>query len=145
MKAGFVAILGRPNVGKSTLLNQLVGTKISIATPKPQTTRDAIQGIVTRPEGQVVFVDSPGIHKPHQELGRRMMREVQRATTGCGLVLVLVDGSLDPGEGDIDVIKAARRLNVPLLLGLNKIDLFLEQNLLNLDFFHFLSPEFLKD
>ena len=123
MKAGLVAILGRPNVGKSTLLNRLVGTKISITTNKPQTTRDAIQGVVTSPEGQIVFIDSPGIHEPRQELGKRMMREVQRAASGCSLVLVLVDGSRNPGQGDTDAIETARNLKVPLILGLNKIDL----------------------
>ena len=123
MKAGFVAILGRPNVGKSTLLNQLVGTKISITAAKPQTTRDAIQGVVTRPEGQIVFVDSPGIHEPRQELGRRMMQEVRRATSGCGLAVVLVDATQPPGRGDAAAVETARKLGVPLLLGLNKIDL----------------------
>ena len=122
MKAGFVAILGRPNVGKSTLLNKLVGTKISITADKPQTTRDAIQGVVTRPEGQIVFVDSPGIHEPRQALGRRMMQEVQRAASGCGLAVVLVDGSQSPGRGDAAAVETARKLSVPLLLGLNKID-----------------------
>ena len=124
MKAGFVAILGRPNVGKSTLLNKLVGTKISITAEKPQTTRDAIQGVVTRPEGQIVFVDSPGIHEPRKELGRRMMQEVRRASSGCGLAIVLVDGSRSPGRGDAAAIETAGKLGVPLLLGLNKIDLF---------------------
>ena len=123
MKAGFVAILGRPNVGKSTLLNQLVGTKISITADKPQTTRDAIQGVVTRSEGQIVFVDSPGIHEPRQELGRRMMREVRRAASGCDLAVVLVDGTQSPGRGDAAAVETAKKLGVPLLLGLNKIDL----------------------
>ena len=122
MKAGFVAILGRPNVGKSTLLNKLVGTKISITAAKPQTTRDAIQGVVTRPEGQIVFVDSPGIHEPRQELGRRMMREVRHAASGCGLAVVLVDAAQSPRRGDAAAIETARKLGVPLLLGLNKID-----------------------
>ncbi|MBG99227.1 MAG: GTPase Era [Solibacterales bacterium] len=130
MKAGLVAILGRPNVGKSTLLNRLVGTKISITANKPQTTRDAIQGIVTNPEGQIVFIDSPGIHEPRQELGKRMMREVKRATSGCSLVLVLVDGSRNPGQGDTDAIETARNFKVPLMLGLNKIDLLKSKHLL---------------
>ena len=122
MKAGFVAILGRPNVGKSTLLNRLVGAKVSITADKPQTTRNAIQGIVTLPEGQIVFVDSPGIHAPRQELGRRMMREVRRAASGCRLAVVLVDGSRSPQRGDDAAIETARNLGIPLLLGLNKID-----------------------
>ena len=123
MKAGFVVILGRPNVGKSTLLNRLVGAKIAIATPKPQTTRDAIQGVLTRPEGQVVFVDSPGIHEPSLELGRRMMREVRRATAGCHLVLLLVDASQPNHVGDQAAIDMVRQLEKPVLLAINKVDL----------------------
>lgn len=123
MKAGFVVILGRPNVGKSTLLNRLVGSKIAIATPKPQTTRDAIQGVLTRPEGQIVFVDSPGIHEPSLELGRHMMREVRRATAGCHLVLLLVDASQPNHMGDRAAIEIVRELDKAVLLVINKVDL----------------------
>ena len=122
MKSGFVAILGRPNAGKSTLLNTLVGSKVSIVAEKPQTTRDAIQGVVTRGEGQIVFVDSPGIHQPRQELGRHMMREVRRAASGCHLVLVVVDAAAPFHRGDPAAIKMARGLRIPALLVLNKID-----------------------
>jgi GTPase len=123
MKSGFVAVVGRPNVGKSTLLNALVGAKIAIVTDKPQTTRDAIQGIVTRPEGQIVLVDSPGIHEPSMELGRRMMREVRRATSGCHLVLLLVDASAGIRRGDRAALDLVQKVNAPALLVLNKIDL----------------------
>lgn len=122
MKSGFVAILGRPNVGKSTLLNAVVGDKVAIVSPKPQTTRDAIRGILTRAEGQIVFVDSPGIHIPQQELGRRMMREVDNAADGCQAAVLLVDATKRIGPGDEAAIERVKRLGVPALLGLNKID-----------------------
>ena len=121
-KSGFVVILGRPNVGKSTLLNRLVGSKVAIVTPKPQTTRDAIQGVITRPEGQIVFVDSPGIHEPSLELGRRMMSEVKRATSGCHLVLLLVDCTKPDQTGDRVVIEMVKELKMPTFLVLNKVD-----------------------
>ena len=123
MKSGFVAILGRPNVGKSTLLNALVGSKVSIVTNRPQTTRDAIQGVLTRPEGQIVFVDSPGIHEPRQALGRRMMREVRRATSGCDLVLLVIDAAAPFRAGDQSAVDRVRKTKIPAYLLLNKIDL----------------------
>jgi GTP-binding protein Era len=122
VKSGFVAVLGRPNVGKSTLVNSLVGTKIAIVSPKAQTTRDAIQGIVTRPEGQIVFVDSPGIHIPRQELGRRMMREVSRAADGCHALIVVVDATNPTGPGDRAAVETAARAGIPAILCLNKVD-----------------------
>ncbi len=130
MKAGFVVILGRPNVGKSTLLNRLVGSKVAIVTPKPQTTRDAIQGVLTHPEGQIVFVDSPGIHEPSLELGRRMMREIRRATSGCHLVLVLVDAAQPNQVGDRSAIEMVRELGKPVFLVVSKIDLLRSKQLL---------------
>ncbi len=123
MKSGFVAVLGRPNVGKSTLLNALVGSKIAIVTDKPQTTRDSIQGIVSRPEGQIVLVDSPGVHEPVMEIGRRMMREVRRATSGCHLILLLSDSSARIRRDDRAALQIVKQVNVPALLVLNKIDL----------------------
>lgn len=122
MRSGFVAILGRPNVGKSTLLNALVGSKVSITSPKPQTTRDAIQGVVTRPEGQIVFVDSPGVHVAERELGKRMQREIDRAGSGCHCVLVVVDATRQPSEGDRAAIARAAGLGAPALLAINKVD-----------------------
>ncbi len=122
MKSGFVAILGRPNVGKSTLLNALVGSKVSITSPKPQTTRDAIQGVLTRPEGQIVFVDSPGVHLAERELGKRMHREIDRAASGCHCALVVVDATRRPDRADKAAIERAARLKTPVLLALNKVD-----------------------
>src|SRR5712691_8750703 len=92
-RSGFVAIIGRPNAGKSTLLNRLVGQKIAIVTSKPQTTRNRIQGIVTRPEGQIVFIDTPGLHDAASALGRQMMHEVAAALEGIDLLLVMVDAT----------------------------------------------------
>ncbi len=123
MKSGFVAILGKPNVGKSTLLNALVGTKVSIVSRRAQTTRDAIQGVLSEPRGQVVFVDSPGIHDPSMELGQRMMREVERATQGCHLVLIMVDASHPMDEADQRVISLAAKLSIPACLLANKVDI----------------------
>jgi GTP-binding protein Era len=122
VKAGFVAVLGRPNVGKSTLLNALVGSKISIVSPKPQTTREAIQGILSREDGQIVFVDSPGIHPVRQELGRRMAREIERAASGCHCVLLVVDATQSIGSGDLAAIERVKALGVPAILCLNKVD-----------------------
>src|SRR6266478_148466 len=92
-RAGYVAIIGRPNAGKSTLLNRLVGQKIAIVTSKPQTTRNRIQGIVTRPEGQIVFIDTPGLHDADSALGRQMMKEVAAALEGIDVLLLMVDAS----------------------------------------------------
>ena len=92
-RAGFVAIIGRPNAGKSTLLNRYVGQKVAIVTSKPQTTRNRIQGIVTRAEGQIVFIDTPGLHNPDTVLNKQMMREVSAALEGIDLLLMMVDAS----------------------------------------------------
>src|ERR1043166_9682886 len=100
MKSGFVSIIGRPNSGKSTLLNHLVGEKVSIVTNKPQTTRRIVRGIVTRPEGQIVFLDTPGIHKPIHRMNERMMRSMRGAMAGVDLILLIVDASAPFGHGD---------------------------------------------
>jgi GTPase len=122
MKAGIVAVIGRPNVGKSTLVNALVGAKVSIVSPKPQTTRDAIRGILTRPDGQIVFVDSPGLHVPREALGRRMIREIDRATEGCDCVLLVVDATREIGPGDRAAIERVAGIRAPVFLVLNKVD-----------------------
>ena len=122
MKAGFVVILGRPNVGKSALLNALVGTKVAIVSQRAQTTRDAIQGVVTEDRGQIVFVDSPGVHQPTKELGSHMMREVERATAGCNLVLLVLDVTAPLTDADLQAIEVAKSLQMPVFALLNKID-----------------------
>lgn len=131
-KSGFVSIVGRPNSGKSTLLNQLLGEKVSIVSDKPQTTRENILGILTLSEGQIVFADTPGIHKPGYELNRRMMQTVLDSLEGIDLLLLIVDASTSFGSGDqyvLDLIKA-RKSKTFLLL--NKIDLLAKARLLPL-------------
>ena len=122
MNSGYVALIGRPNAGKSTLLNRLVGQKIAAVSDKPQTTRFKIQGIITKPEGQVVFVDTPGIHQPGYELNRRMMAAVQDALMGVDLVCLIRDASVSTGNGDRFVLDLVKRSEKPALLLLNKID-----------------------
>jgi GTP-binding protein Era len=121
-QAGFVALIGRPNAGKSTLLNQLVGQKIAAVSDKPQTTRFRIQGVITKPEGQIVFVDTPGVHQPGYELNRRMMAAVQEALMGVDLVCLLRDASVSTGNGDRFVLDLVKRSEKPALLLLNKVD-----------------------
>ena len=120
--AGYVALIGRPNAGKSTLLNQLVGQKIAAVSDKPQTTRFRIQGVITKPEGQVVLVDTPGVHQPGYELNRRMMAAVQEALMGVDLVCLIRDASVSTGNGDRFVLDLVKRSEKPSLLLLNKID-----------------------
>jgi len=120
--AGYVAFIGRPNAGKSTLLNRLVGQKIAAVSDKPQTTRFRIQGVLTKPEGQIVFVDTPGVHQPGYELNRRMMAAVQEALLGVDLVCLMRDASVSTGNGDRFVLDLVKQSEKPALLLLNKID-----------------------
>jgi GTP-binding protein Era len=121
-RAGFAAIIGRPNAGKSTLLNRLVGQKVAIVTSKPQTTRNRIQGIVTRPEGQIIFIDTPGLHEPESALGRQMMREVAAALEGIDVLLLVVDASRTLPFADELLLERAKRFQGKTILVLNKID-----------------------
>ena len=130
MNSGYVALIGRPNAGKSTLLNRLVGQKIAAVSDKPQTTRFRIQGIITKPEGQVVFVDTPGVHQPGYELNRRMMVAVQEALLGVDLVCLMRDASVSTGNGDRFVLDLVKRSEKPALLLLNKIDKFEDKSAL---------------
>jgi len=122
MKSGFVAIVGRPNVGKSTLLNQILGQKIVIATDKAQTTRKRIKGILTRNEGQIVFIDTPGIHKPLNKLGEFLMDEAKFAIPDADLIIFLVDGSEPAGKGDKWIVKNVLQTETPILIVMNKVD-----------------------
>jgi len=122
MKSGFVSILGRPNVGKSTLLNRLIGTKIAIVADKPQTTRTSIQGVVTSPDAQIVFLDTPGIHKADTLLNKRMMDTVRAALDQRDLLLFLVDVTRKFGDEDQRAIDLVKKANTPALLVLNKTD-----------------------
>ena len=121
-RAGYVAFIGRPNAGKSTLLNKLVGQKIAAVSDKPQTTRFKIQGVITKPEGQIVLVDTPGVHKPGYEMNRRMMAAVQDALLGVDLVCLIRDVSASSGSGDKFVLELIQQAQKPTLLLLNKID-----------------------
>jgi len=121
-RVGFVTILGRPNAGKSTLVNRLVGQKVAIVTSKPQTTRNRIQGIVTRPEGQIVFIDTPGLHEGTTALNRQMMREVAAALEGIDVLLLMVDASRTLPHADSLLLEKAERFRNKAILALNKVD-----------------------
>ncbi|MDQ3472974.1 MAG: GTPase Era [Acidobacteriota bacterium] len=121
-RAGYVALIGRPNAGKSTLLNHLVGQKIAAVSNKPQTTRFRIQGVITQPEGQIVLVDTPGIHKPGYALNRRMMSVVQDALLGVDLVCLMRDAAEPTGNGDRFVLELVQKSEKPAILLLNKTD-----------------------
>ena len=129
-KSGFVSILGRPNSGKSTLLNRLVGEKISIVTDKPQTTRRVVRGIVTRPEGQIIFLDTPGIHKPIHRMNERMMKSVRSAMADVDLMLLIVDASAAFGRGDEFALELLNSVSTKKILLLNKIDHIAKKELL---------------
>lgn len=130
IKSGFICIIGRPNVGKSTLLNQFVGRKISIVSDKPQTTRNRILGIYTGEEGQAVFLDTPGIHRPHHQLGEYMLQVVRRSMDGVDLLLYVVDTSVPPGSGEEFILNQIAGVRTPAILVLNKIDLIKKEELL---------------
>lgn len=135
-KSGFTAIIGRPNVGKSTLLNQVLGQKIVIATDKAQTTRKRIKGIFTSEEGQIVFIDTPGVHKPLNKFGDFLLDEVKFAVPDADLIIFLVDGSEPAGRGDKWIVEnILKKTQTPILIVLNKLDkvknlLKVEENLL---------------
>lgn len=132
IKSGFVAIVGRPNAGKSTLINVLVGEKVSIVTPVPQTTRNRILGIVNRPDAQVVFVDTPGIHKPLSRLNQQMMTFVRQALAERDLAVLIVDASARFGRGDEFALQLLKEYAPKAILALNKIDLISKPQLLPL-------------
>ena len=122
MKSGFTAIIGRPNVGKSTLLNKVLGQKIVIATDKAQTTRKRIKGIYTTPEGQIVFIDTPGVHKPLNKLGEFLLDEAKVAVPDADVILFLVDGSEPAGKGDRWIAQNILETEIPVIIVMNKVD-----------------------
>ncbi|ACB51971.1 GTP-binding protein [Crocosphaera subtropica ATCC 51142] len=121
-KSGFVGIIGRPNVGKSTLMNQLIGQKIAITSPVSQTTRNRLQGILTTDKAQIIFVDTPGIHKPHHTLGKIIVKNAKTAINSVDIILLVVDSSVKSGGGDRYIIDLLKTVNQPVILGLNKSD-----------------------
>lgn len=136
MKSGFTAIIGRPNVGKSTLLNCILGQKIVITTDKAQTTRKRIKGIYTTEQGQIVFVDTPGVHKPLNKLGEFLLDEAKVAVPDADLILFLVDGSEPAGKGDKWIAENILKTNIPVIIVMNKVDKIkkmdkVEENLLS--------------
>lgn len=128
-KSGFVIILGRPNVGKSTLLNRLVGSKVAIISDKPQTTRNRINGIVTTDRAQIIFMDTPGIHKPKHKLGQYMVKTAISSLEEADCILYLVDASAEIGPGEEWIQNLLKSVNTPVFLGINKIDLINKQRL----------------
>ncbi|MDE6712172.1 MAG: GTPase Era [Lachnospiraceae bacterium] len=122
MKSGFVALIGRPNVGKSTLMNRLIGQKIAITSPRPQTTRNRIQTVYTEERGQIVFVDTPGIHKAKNKLGDYMMNIANQSMKNVDVILWLVEPSDKIGEGEQHIIRQLKNIKIPVILVINKID-----------------------
>jgi GTPase len=132
MKSGFVALVGRPNAGKSTLMNQLVGEKVAIVSDKPQTTRNRITGVRNYPEGQVVFVDTPGVHRPLHRLNVRMVDAALQALRDVDVVATVVDASEPTGGGDRFMMDIIRHVTLPRVLVLNKVDLIAKEQVLPL-------------
>ena len=130
MKAGFVSFVGRPNAGKSTLLNRIVGHKLAIVSDKPQTTRTRIVGVKNYPEGQVVFVDTPGVHKPTHRMNVRMVDVALEAMRDVDLLTLIVDVSVKPGPGDRHLLGLLKDVTTPAILALNKVDLIAKAKLL---------------
>ena len=121
-KSGFAAIIGRPNVGKSTLMNQIIGQKIAITSKKPQTTRNRIQTVFTDERGQIVFVDTPGMHKAKNKLGNYMVNVAKQSLKEVDVILWLVEPSDYIGEGDKNIIEQLKNVKVPVILVINNID-----------------------
>ncbi|HEY3290265.1 MAG TPA: GTPase Era [Anaerolineae bacterium] len=122
-RSGYIAVVGKPNVGKSTLVNLLVGHKVAITSPKPQTTRRRIMGILSNDDAQVIFVDTPGFHDPKSALNQYMMREVENALSDCDAILFVVDVSQRPDVADVTVAERIKRTNQPVVMALNKADI----------------------
>lgn len=130
MRSGFVGLVGRPNVGKSTLMNEMVGSKIAITSNKPQTTRNLIQGIYNDSDTQIIFVDTPGIHKPNHKLGTVLNKQAYYSMDDVDVILFLVDASVPFGKGDQFILERLKETNKPILLILNKIDQMTNEQIL---------------
>ncbi len=142
MKSGFVSLIGRPNVGKSTLLNTIINEKIAITSNKAQTTRNIIQGIYNEPGYQIVFMDTPGIHKPQGKLGKILNKESYSVTKDVDVILFVIDAASGIGAGDRFIMDSLKTVHVPVILVLNKIDLIPDEKILLMiseykDYFNF--------
>lgn len=122
MRSGFVSLIGRPNAGKSTLINSIIGTKVAITSNKPQTTRNTIQGIYNEEDTQIIFVDTPGIHKPNHKLGDYLNKQAYYSINDVDVILFLIDASTSLGKGDKFVLEKIKDTNKPVVLVINKID-----------------------
>ncbi len=129
MRSGYVAVIGRANAGKSTLINVMVGEKVSIVSPKPQTTRDRILGVLTEDDYQIVFVDTPGIYKARNELTDRMMRSVETSARSVDYILYVVDGHDGVGEEDFALMRKYKELGIPMAIAYTKIDIMPKENI----------------
>ena len=129
MRSGYVAVIGRANAGKSTLINVMVGEKVSIVSPKPQTTRDRILGVLTEDDYQIVFVDTPGIYKARNELTDRMMRAVETSARSVDYILYVVDGHDGIEEEDFELMRKYKELNIPMAIAYTKIDIMPKENI----------------
>jgi GTP-binding protein Era len=130
VKSGFVSFIGRPNAGKSTLLNRIVGQKLAIVSDKPQTTRTRVVGVKNYPDGQVVFVDTPGVHKPKHRMNVRMVDVALEAMRDVDLLTLVVDASVRQGPGDRYVLQLLKDVSTPVVLAFNKVDLIAKARLL---------------
>lgn len=122
-KTAFIAIVGRPNVGKSSILNRMLGQKLAIVSSKPQTTRTRIMGVLTQNETQLVFIDTPGIHKPRTQLGKYMVRSVSESVSGVDACMLVVEAGFDPGDVEKNLIEKFKAMGIPAVLAINKLDL----------------------
>lgn len=129
-KSAFIAIVGRPNVGKSSILNRLLGQKIAIVSSKPQTTRNRITGVLTEGENQLVFFDTPGMHKPKNSLGKYMVRSVNESVGGVDCCMLVVEAGREAGQTELDLIEKFKMMDMPVILAINKIDMLKEKDAL---------------
>lgn len=129
-KSAFVAIVGKPNVGKSSILNRLMGQKIAIVSSKPQTTRNRITGVLTQGEYQIVFFDTPGMHKPKNTLGKYMVRSVNESVGGVDCCMLVVEAGKEPTPADLSLIEKFKAMEMPAILAINKIDMLKEKDAL---------------
>ncbi|SMB92999.1 GTP-binding protein Era [Thermanaeromonas toyohensis ToBE] len=134
-RSGFAGLIGRPNAGKSTLLNTLVGRKVAIISDKPQTTRNKILGVYTDEQAQIIFLDTPGIHKPRHRLGEYMVQVAQQTLKEVDVVVYVVDAAVEPGAGEEYILNSLKGISTPVILVLNKIDLISEEQLLRVQQF----------